>query len=79
MTGFAFHPEAETDLEEIWEYIAAKSASVAYRLIDIEKALKKLVLLSNRGFRHPNLSSGSLRFMTVPKYAIAYAPDKQSL
>ena len=40
MTGFAFHPEAETDLEEIWDYIAAKSASAAYRLIDIDKALK---------------------------------------
>jgi plasmid stabilization system protein ParE len=23
MTGYDFHPEAETDLDEIWEYIAA--------------------------------------------------------
>jgi plasmid stabilization system protein ParE len=22
MTGYDFHPEAETDLDEIWEYIA---------------------------------------------------------
>ncbi len=34
MTGYEFHPEAESDLEEIWEYIAADSVGAADRVID---------------------------------------------
>jgi plasmid stabilization system protein ParE len=33
MTGYDFHPEAETDLDEIWEFIAAESVTAADRVI----------------------------------------------
>jgi plasmid stabilization system protein ParE len=33
MTGYDFHPEAEIDLAEIWEYIADEDASAADRMI----------------------------------------------
>jgi plasmid stabilization system protein ParE len=32
MSGFVLHPEAYTDLEEIWEYIAADSLDTANRI-----------------------------------------------
>ena len=44
MTGYDFHPEAETDLDEIWDYIAAGNASAADRVIaEIRKNLDNLV------------------------------------
>ena len=43
MKGYAFHPEAEADLDTIWEYIAEDSPSAADRLIDrIETTSKGL-------------------------------------
>jgi len=33
MTAYDFHPEAGTDLDEIWEYIAADNVDAADRLI----------------------------------------------
>ena len=33
MTGYDFHPEAESDIDEIWEYIAADNVTAADRII----------------------------------------------
>jgi len=33
MSGFVLHPDAFTDLTEIWEYIAADSPSAADRVL----------------------------------------------
>ena len=50
MTGFAFHPEAETDLEEIWEYIAVENVAAADRTVaDIEQALDRIVRFPQQG------------------------------
>jgi len=32
MTGYAFHPEAEADMNDIWEYIAAENSAAANRV-----------------------------------------------
>jgi plasmid stabilization system protein ParE len=49
MTGFAFHPEAEADINDIWEYITTDSSAAADRVTtEIEKALDNLVLLPVR-------------------------------
>ena len=32
MSGFVLHPDAYTDLDEIWEYIAAESLDAADRI-----------------------------------------------
>jgi hypothetical protein len=34
MSGFVFHPAALSDLEEIWEYIAADSPDAADRVLE---------------------------------------------
>ena len=33
MTGYAFHPEAALDLDEIWDYIAERNLDAADRAI----------------------------------------------
>jgi toxin ParE1/3/4 len=82
MTGYDFHPEADTDLDEIWEYeyIAADNASAADRVIvDIRRALDNLVPFPHQGHRRPDLTNRPLRFKRVRDYLIAYAPDEEPL
>jgi toxin ParE1/3/4 len=56
MTGYGFHPEAEADLNEIWDYIAEENAAAADRLIaEIEHALDRIVLFPREGRRRPDL------------------------
>jgi len=44
MSGFVFHPSVISDLEEIWEFIAADSADAADRVIEeIQQAIRGLV------------------------------------
>lgn len=78
--GYDFHPEAEIDLDEIWEYIAADNISAADRVIaDIHQSLEALVPFPHRGHRRPDLTTRPLRFILVRDYLIAYAPDKKPL
>jgi toxin ParE1/3/4 len=80
MTGYDFHPEAETDLDEIWEYIAGENASAADRVIaDIRHTLDNLVSFPHQGHRRPDLTGRPLRFKQVRDYLIAYAPDEKPL
>ena len=80
MTGCAFHPEAEADMNDIWEYIAAGNSATADRVTaEIENALNNLVLFPGRGHRRPDLTSRPLRFIVVREYLIAYAPDERPL
>jgi plasmid stabilization system protein ParE len=80
MTGFVFHPEAEADINEIWEYIAADSSAAANRVTaEIEKALDDLAPFPGRGHRRPDLTARPLRFILVREYLIAYAPDEKPL
>jgi len=34
MTAYDFHPEARSDLDEIWEFIRADSLDAAHRLVE---------------------------------------------
>jgi toxin ParE1/3/4 len=80
MTGYAFHPEAEAEIDDIWEYIAADNPSAADRVsADIERALDSLVSFPGQGHRRPDLTSRPLRFILVHEYLIAYAPDEKPL
>ena len=80
MIGYAFHPAAEADINEIWEYIAADNPAAADRVVDdIEKALNNLVPFPDRGHRRTDLTSRPLRFILVRYYLIAYAPDEEPL
>jgi plasmid stabilization system protein ParE len=54
MTGYDFHPEAEIDLDEIWEYIAAESLPAADRVIaEIHQRLEGLVPFPHLGIADP--------------------------
>jgi toxin ParE1/3/4 len=79
MNGYRFHPEAEADLDAIWEFIAEDSLEAADRIIDaIEATIEALVPFPHQGHRHPDLRSG-LRFATAGNHPIAYAADKRQL
>jgi plasmid stabilization system protein ParE len=44
MSGFILHPDALTDLNEIWEFIAANNADAADRVLEeIYEAIRALV------------------------------------
>jgi len=80
MSGYAFHPEAFTDLDQIWECIAERNLDAADRVIaDIFDALRTLVASPHIGPRRPDLTSRPLRFKLVRDYIIAYAPDESPL
>jgi plasmid stabilization system protein ParE len=80
MTGYALHPEARSDLDEIWEYIRADSVDAADRVVnEILTAIRALVPFPHTGHRRPDLTSRPLRFITVRDYLIAYAPDEKPL
>jgi plasmid stabilization system protein ParE len=80
MTGYAFHPEALFDLDEIWEFIRADSLDAADRVIaEILESIEAVVTTPNRGQRRPHLTSQPLRFILVREYLIAYAPEERPL
>ena len=80
MIGYAFHPEALLDLDEIWEFMSGDNLDAADRTIaDILSALNELVSFPNRGHRRPDLTSRPLRFILVRRYLIAYAPGEKPL
>ena len=80
MTGYDFHPDASTDLDEIWEFIAADNLDAADRVIeDILGAIDVLVPFPHQGYRRPDLTSCPLRFTQARGYLVAYAPDAKPL
>ena len=80
MSGFVLHPQAYTDLEEIWEYIAADNLDAADRVREeIYEAIQSLVPFPHIGHSRPDLTARPLRFQSVRDYVIAYAPDEKPL
>ena len=80
MTGFVLHPEAYSDLDDIWEYIAVDSLDAADRVREeIYETIRSLVTFPHQGHSRPDLTSRPLRFQSVRNYVIAYAPDETPL
>jgi plasmid stabilization system protein ParE len=80
MTGYEFHPEAQGDLDGIWDFVAEDNPDAANRVItSILDAIRALVPFPNKGYRRTDLTSRPLRFWRVRDYLIAYAPDKKPL
>ena len=80
MTGYEFHPRAATDLDEIWEYIAAENAAAARpRDCGPSPALDNLMSFPHSGHRRLDLTNRPTRFRRVRVYPIAYAPDEKPL
>ncbi len=73
MTAYDFHPEAEGDLNDIWDYIAEESPDAADRVTEkIVAAIDALVPLPHQGHHRPDLTSRPLRFITTQNYLAAY-------
>lgn len=80
MSGFVLHPDALTDLTEIWEFIAADNPDAADRVLDeMYEGIRALVPFPQIGHRRPDLTSRPLRFHPVRDFLIAYTPDEQPL
>ncbi|OFW16872.1 MAG: hypothetical protein A3F70_03080 [Acidobacteria bacterium RIFCSPLOWO2_12_FULL_67_14] len=81
MSGYAFHPEASTDLDELWEHIAVDNIDAADALLaNIYATLGILVASPHIGHRRPDLTTRPLRFHIVRReYLIAYVPDEKPL
>jgi plasmid stabilization system protein ParE len=80
MTGFVLHPDAYTDLDEIWEYIAAENHEAANRVLEeIYQGIRALVPFPHQGHHRSDLTSCPLRFRPVRDFLIVYAPDEKPL
>ena len=80
MSGYALHPDALADLDEIWEFIAADNIAAADRVIgDVFETLRTLASTPHIGHRRSDLTSRPMRFVRVRDYLIAYAPDEDPL
>jgi plasmid stabilization system protein ParE len=80
MSGYALHPEAFTDIDELAAYIGRDSPAAAQRVVDeIYSAIQGLVPFPHQGHRRPDLTSRQLRFLVVREYLIAYAADERPL
>lgn len=80
MSGYALHPEAYTDLDDIRGYIARDNPDAADRVMtEIFDALRGLVPFPNQGHKRPDLTLRPLRFTLVHEYLIAYAPEEKPL
>jgi toxin ParE1/3/4 len=80
MSGFVLHPDADTDLDEIWEYIASDNVDAADRVVEeIYNAIRGLVPVPFQGHERPDLTHRPLRFQLVSEYLIAYTPAEKPL
>jgi plasmid stabilization system protein ParE len=78
--GYALHPEAFADLEDIRHHIAQENLDAADRIIsEIFEKIRGLVPFPHQGHRRPDLCSRPLRFTLVREYLIAYTPDEKPL
>jgi toxin ParE1/3/4 len=80
MSGFALHPDAVTDIDEIWEFIAADNLDAADRTLnEVFEAISALVQFPHAGHIRADLTSRPLRFHPVRDFLVAYAPDENPL
>ncbi len=80
MKKFVLHPEANTDIDDVWEYIAFDNIDAADRIREeIYDAIDSIVTFPNQGHRRPDLTTRPLCFVPVRDYLIAYAPDEKPL
>ena len=77
MSGYALHPEAYGDLDDIRGYIAQYNPDAADRVMtEIFDAIRALVPFPHRGHRRLDLTSRLLRFILLREYLIPMHPMK---
>lgn len=80
-SGYAFTPSAETDLAEIWRYVAEDNPKAADRLeADIYEACRMLAKRPELGTKRPTWTDKPVRFWPVRlNYLIVYVPESTPL
>lgn len=77
---FRFTPEAEAQLAEIIDYIAADSDDAARRVLSgIHEALDKLAEMPEMGHTREDLTDRPLKFWGIYSYLIVYDPTSSPL
>jgi antitoxin ParD1/3/4/toxin ParE1/3/4 len=77
---YVFGPDADLDLEAIWEYIAADSVMAADRWVDkLFEAFEALGRTPGMGHRRQDLTRHPVLFWPVGKYLIIYRPERVPL
>ena len=80
MSAYVLHPDAYTDLSEIWEFIAEDDVDAADRVLgEIFESIRSLVPFPHQGHTRPDLTTRPLRFQIVRDFLIAYVPDEKPL
>jgi len=80
VTGYGFHPEALSDLDEIWEFIGQHDIDAADRVIgEILGSIESLETFPDRGHKRLDLAKSPIRFILVREYLIAYVPEEKPL
>jgi plasmid stabilization system protein ParE len=78
--GFALHPEAIRDLDDIHQHINRFNFNSANRMLhEVIHTFESLSLLPHQGLRRPDITSRPPRFKVIRNYLIAYAPDKKPI
>ena len=80
MTGYALHPEAFNDLDEIRAYVAEDNPDAADRMVtEIFDGSVPWFLSPIRATAVPISHRARFRFKLVREYVFAYAPEKKPL
>ena len=78
MTGYALHPEAFIDLDDIREHIAEDNPDAADRVMtEIFDGIRGMVAFPNQGYQRPNLTSRPLRFKLVRELCDCLRTEKR--
>ena len=73
MSGYAFHPDAFADLDEIWEYIAQDNIDAADRWIaKLFDAFEAIGRSPGIGHKREDLTDYRVLFFPVGAYLIVY-------
>jgi len=76
VTTYLISEPAETDLVEIWDYIAPHNLNAADRLIEkFFEAFQKLADLPKIGHSRPDLTHRVVRFWPVGHYLVIYKSE----
>ena len=77
MSGYVLGREADRDLDELWDYIAADNVEAADRLIaKLLDAFEKLAAHPGMGHRREDLTQYPVLFWPVGNYLIIYRPER---
>lgn len=83
MSRYVLTPMANSDIFEIWSYIAENSEAAADRVEQaIYDACEFLAQGSSRGHTRPDLTARAIRFWTAtryPNYTVVYRPKTSPL